>query len=186
MYIDLERIQKDEVKLSDDISKLETEKEKVAKKIELIDQTLQEFSDKIVELEKPIENRNDEQAKNKYDMRKPCKFNNRGYCSQKERCQFFHAETVCDIYRETGHCWKPICRERHPKTCWYSGECFRGESCRYLHHELSCEKCEKCATIRYHCEFCNKDFCERCTTDEAHTKNIYTNNEDPKCTNIHQ
>ena len=91
MYIDLERIQKDEVKLSDDISKLETEKEKVAKKIELIDQTLQEFSDKIVELEKPIENRNDEQAKNKYDMRKPCKFNNRGYCSQKERCQFFHA-----------------------------------------------------------------------------------------------
>ena len=115
MSIDLERIQKDEVKLSDDISKLETEKEKVAKKIELIDQTLQEFSDKIVELEKPIENRNDEQAKNKYDMRKPCKFNNRGYCSQKERCQFFHAETVCDIYRETGHCWKPICREDPPK-----------------------------------------------------------------------
>ena len=186
MSIDLEGIQKDEVKLSDDISKLETEKAKVARKIEIIDQTLQEFSDKIVELEKPIENRKDEQANNENDIRKPCKFNNRGYCRGKESCQFFHAETICVIYRETGLCWKPICRERHPKTCRYSGECYRGESCRYLHHELSCDKCEKFATFRYHCEFCNKDFCERCTSDEAHTNNIYINNENPKCSNIHQ
>ena len=43
------------------------------------------------------------------------------------------------------------------------------EHCRYL-HELSCYRCEQFSHTRCHCELCKKDFCERCTSDKAHTR----------------
>ena len=40
------------------------------------------------------------------EIKKTCKFNNKGYCRVKESCKFFHNDEVCE----------------------YDGKCFRGES----------------------------------------------------------
>ena len=119
---------------------------------------------------------------------KTCRFHNKGHCNQKESCPFFHGNTICEIFRETGACWKQVCRERHPKICWYGDKCFRQESCSFQHNNLiqSCDRCEQLSTKRYHCEFCAKSFCEKCTVEKAHESNIYSTSENPRCENIHQ
>ena len=122
------------------------------------------------------------------DIRKFCKFNNKGYCREKESCLFFHSDTVCEVYQATGVCWKLVCRKRHPKICRYGEKCYRGKSCVYLHLTIFCDRCEQMSCTRYYCEFCKKSFCESCTIEKAHVDNIYANIniEDPKCEHIHQ
>ena len=185
---DIEGLKRDEVKLSDEVSNLEAERNHVYKTINLIDETLQEIKIKFEEFKKQKDDEKIKLENENKNIRKPCKFNNKGYCRGKENFQFYHSERVCKIYEATGTCWKQSCRQRHPKICWYSKKCFRGESCRYLHYTSQCNRCEQMSCKTYHCEFCENSFCDKCIVEKAHINNIYENenNEDAKCEHIHQ
>jgi hypothetical protein len=122
---DIETLKKEEVELSDDVSELEAKQKQVDDKLSLIDQTLEEIKDKLEVSDKSDECKLDD--RDKY-IRKPCIFHSRGNCREGESCPFLHADKVCEIYKERGVCWKQVCRQRHPKTCWYGKRCFRGES----------------------------------------------------------
>ena len=146
------RLKKQENKLSEDVSKLETEKSQVLKKINLIDSNLEAIKGKI-ETEKvnhDVENPNVDTELND-DVRKQCKFNRRGYCRQQNDCEFFHSNKICEIYLDKGTCWKQDCRLRHPKPCRYGNWCFRGKSCLYLHSTSSCDRCENFSRNLYFC-----------------------------------
>ena len=167
---DIEVLKKDEVKLSDDVSKLEAEREQVANKILEIDETLEEIKNKIEVSKMRTDDENFEMESD--EKRKPCKYNSRGRCKEQDNCHFFHAETVCKVFKATGVCWKYNCRQRHPKTCWFGNRCFRGKSCSYLHHSSPCDRCEQLCDKRFYCEFCKDSFCDRCTAKDAHLNNI--------------
>jgi hypothetical protein len=47
------------------------------------------------------------------DIRKTCRFHNKVHCNKKDSGAFFHANTICEIFRETGACWKQVCREQN-------------------------------------------------------------------------
>ena len=121
---DIEGLKRDEVKLSDEVSNLEAERNHVYKTINLIDETLQEIKIKFEEFKKQKDDEKIKLENENKNIRKPCKFNNKGYCREKENCQFYHSERVCKIYEATGTCWKQSCRQRHPKICWYSKKYF--------------------------------------------------------------
>ena len=120
-------------------------------------------------------------------FRKQCKYDNKGYCRESPNCQFFHSDVICQVYKEKGTCWKQNCRERHPKVCRYADECFLGKQCRYFHHSLTCDRCDHFSYNLYICEFCTKSFCQNCSAEQAHYKNVHKdeNSESPKCENIH-
>ena len=108
---------------------------------------------------------------------KQCLFDRKGFCKAQSNCKFFHAENICEIYLTNKVCWKVKCRKRHPKVCRYftRGNCYRGETCSYLHetNDNSCNCCGHIPTNRYYCEFCDRNFCSNCTVEEAHSLNIY-------------
>ena len=180
---DIENLMKNEVKLSDIVSTLETERKHVTNNIHLIDIALSTVMDKLETLEVKV---NEEHESKESKERKVCAFHNRGYCKEKN-CPFCHADLVCQIYKNSVKCGKQNCRLRHPKISRYEFQCYRGESCRYLHHTLPCGRCESFSKKCYYCEFCKKSFCDSCTVDQAHIKNIYDNenSEHPNCKSIH-
>ena len=51
--------------------------------------------------------------------RKQCRHDNRGYCRKLNECNFFRSNSICELYLETGTCWRQICRNIHPKVCRY-------------------------------------------------------------------
>ena len=65
----------EEVELSDNVTHLETEPKYVTNKISLIDDTLEEMKMEIESLKKTV----DDQKEEKADLRKQCKFDNKGY-----------------------------------------------------------------------------------------------------------
>ena len=176
----IETLKKNEVQLSDDVSNLETERKHVANKINVIDIALSTVEGKIETFEKTVSYGPEN------DARKICAFHNKGYCRE-QNCPFFHADLICQIYKLSGKCWKQNCRLRHPKVCRYGFECYRGESCRYFHDTLPCGRCESYSQKHYYCEFCKRNFCDGCTVEQAHIKNIYDNenSEHPNCESIH-
>ena len=104
---------KEEVRLSDDVSHLETEQEQVTNKIRLIDNTLEEMKIEIETLKKPVVET--VETSDKENQRKQCKYDRKGYCKESENCLFAHSNEICEIYLEQGVCWKPNCYRRHPK-----------------------------------------------------------------------
>ena len=187
---EVEGLKKEEIKLSDDVTNLETEQRHVADKIGLIDDTLEGIKAEIEVLQKHIENDNSashrgDETDKRADLRKQCKFNRKGYCKESQ-CEFFHSDITCQVYKENRTCWKQNCRERHPKVCRYADKCYRGKLCRYFHYSLTCDRCESFSQNRYYCEFCAKNFCQNCTVKEAHAKNIDDENpENLSCKIIH-
>ena len=183
---DLENLKKDQVRLSDDVSNIEAESDVLNVKIETIDDAIKEIDKKIEAHEKLVEN--DEIVVNENSERKQCRYNNRGYCRQLSDCNFFHSNSICEVYLETGTCWRQICRQRHPKVCLYGSRCFRGKSCSYLHLDNLCDQCNHFSQKTYYCEFCTKNFCGNCTMEKAHITNIYDENSEanPTCVNIHK
>ena len=190
---EVEGLKKEEIKLSDDVTNLETEQRHVADKIGLIDDTLEGIKAEIEVLQKHIEN--DNSARNniqdepkEIDDRKHCRYNRRGYCRQQEGCPYYHTNEVCEAYVATGICCRQNCRLRHPKICRYGTQCYRGKRCQYLHYNSPCQRCENFSCKLYHCEFCDESFCENCTVEQAHSRNIYeeTISGLPSCANIHQ
>ena len=68
---------------------------------------------------------------------KKCRYFNRGYCKFGEKCMYYHASEICQVYAEEGTCLKHRCIKRHPKKCRYWSKhpegCRFGERCKYLH-----------------------------------------------------
>ena len=60
----------------------------------------------------------------------------------KYTCIYFHSDSICDLYLETGICWRQTCQARQPKVCRYSDKCYRGNKCRFLHFKPPCERCQ--------------------------------------------
>ena len=90
--------------------------------------------DKAGSIESPIENIV------KQGMKRKCRYNNRGHCRYRDRCKYYHSESICKIYLENKKCDDKSCMDRHPKVCKYwlknrSG-CLRKTSCDYLHVTL--------------------------------------------------
>ena len=185
---EIENLKREEVKLSDDVTHLETEHEHVTNKISLIDDTLEEMKVEIRALKKTVDEQKVDKTEENTDLRKQCKFDNKGYCRESKNCEFFHSNSICQVYIQNGTCWKQHCRERHPKVCRYEDKCFRGKLCRYFHRSLTCDRCDHFSCNLYYCEFCTKSFCQNCTVEQAHNKNVYEdeNLEYPKCESIHQ
>ena len=48
---------------------------------------------------------------------KKCRYYNRGFCKNRNKCCFGHANKICKIYEETGTCGDKKCSDRHPKLC---------------------------------------------------------------------
>ena len=172
----IEEFRKEKERICDDVCKIETERDLINKKIEVIDKTLERIDQKI-DANKKIDEAEELN-------RKRCRYDNLGFCRQAEGCPFLHANEICDIYLETGSCWRKVCHKRHPRVCRYGSRCYRGKSCRYLHFNDSCDRCNEFSQKVYFCEFCSKNFCEHCTTEKAHIENIYEvkSPENPSCT----
>jgi hypothetical protein len=68
-----------------------------------------------------------------------CKFYNRGYCKEKDSCEFVHPEETCQEFIDTGYCSAGrLCHGRHPHKCrfWQEGSCHRDSSCAFQHQEF--------------------------------------------------
>ena len=68
-----------------------------------------------------------------------CKYFSRGFCKQRETCQFIHPKSICESFLLESKCYSKNCPFRHPKNCRYwknSPEgCKRGSLCQYLHRD---------------------------------------------------
>ena len=182
-------------KHSDDVAKLEQEYDKTKMLLHVIDKSIVELDNKIIESNHIIDELKKEKAK---DETKQCIFDRTGFCREDDQCEFLHSEVICEIFLEKGLCPKQRCIKRHPKACRYfqRGFCKRGDECRYLHKTKipddqirsvdSCDRCRNISHQRYYCEFCRKDFCPNCTAEDAHDKNVYIQNQEtPSCSDIH-
>ena len=72
-----------------------------------------------------------------------CRYYNRGYCKEGQRCSFFHPTEDCQEYIYSGTCSQGRqCWQRHPQKCkyWLRGNCWREDACVYLHMEECAEK----------------------------------------------
>ena len=107
---DIENLKKDQVKISDDVTHLETEHDHVTKTIKSIDDALEnirkeiDVKDKHVDLEKA-----DANPDIKEEPRKQCKYDRKGYCRASDNCIYFPSNSICQIYLETGACWRETC-----------------------------------------------------------------------------
>ena len=61
-----------------------------------------------------------------------CKFQNSGYCKNKEKCLFRHVTEKCEQ-----KCDRKVCQKRHQKYCKFGVSCRRQNSCEYRHQNTS-------------------------------------------------
>ena len=104
MNEDIEGLKSDEVKLSDDVLNLESERTKVDNQIQLIDDALEEIKLQIDTFKKDDSEQN--KANENKESRKPCKYDKKGFWREADNYLFFHADAICEIYMQTGLCWK--------------------------------------------------------------------------------
>ena len=65
-----------------------------------------------------------------------CKWWNRGFCKEKERCQFSHLGEDCKEHLRSASCTTQGCKLRHRRKCRYwalKEGCHRGVECEYTH-----------------------------------------------------
>ena len=56
------------------------------------------------------------------NMKKKCKYFNKGHCKIKSDCKFSHPNEICQIYLAGEKCDQKSCNNRHPKVCkWLQG-----------------------------------------------------------------
>ena len=89
---DIEGLKKDTLKLSDDVSTLEAERNHVANTISSIDKALDEIKTEMETFEKQTDADKNKIGNVEKEIRKSCKFYNKGYCRRKESCQFLHSD----------------------------------------------------------------------------------------------
>ena len=66
-----------------------------------------------------------------------CKWWNRGYCQEKDKCSFFHPPEDCREHLNH-RCTSKGCNLSHRQTCMFfatEAGCHRGDLCAYLHQE---------------------------------------------------
>ena len=71
-----------------------------------------------------------------------CRYWNRGFCREKEKCCFVQKKDDCKTYMNTGKCEDRRCEGRHCKSCRYfknESGCYRKDLCQYLHSSRSKE-----------------------------------------------
>ena len=116
----------------------------IQEKYDKVCMVVRELSEVIKHLEQKImeiEHHQEESRKVKVPRR--CKFFNSGFCKERENCCFEHPESLCQTYLRTSKCQSfRSCPHRHPKVCryWKNGECFRGQSCSYIHQKFEKEE----------------------------------------------
>ena len=74
-----------------------------------------------------------------FKIKQRCKWWNRGYCREGERCLYDHSVGDCEEHYLNGVCNSQACHLRHRRACkyWKSDKgCFRGNVCEYLHSKL--------------------------------------------------
>ena len=66
-----------------------------------------------------------------------CRYDQTGFCIQREQCSYFHTSQVCAEFVVNGYCSQLVCCKRRPKYCRniMQEECFWGQNCKYLHKE---------------------------------------------------
>ena len=72
-----------------------------------------------------------------------CKYYNKGFCKEGNRCEFFHPQDNCQEFECSGQCSKgSSCKLRHPQKCryWLRGDCWRLGTYVYLHKEEDFDK----------------------------------------------
>ena len=70
------------------------------------------------------------------DIKGTCKYQNRGYCRNRERCRYDHPKEDCDVFMLNRVCRIQLCHLRHRRTCkyWKTEKCcFRGSFCQYFY-----------------------------------------------------
>ena len=87
MLKDIEELRKEQGRLCDDVSEIETECDLLAKKIEVIDNTIEKINKQIDAYDKLNDTEEFERNQSRVD--------NMGYCRQSESCNFFHAPRIC-------------------------------------------------------------------------------------------
>ena len=98
--------------ISDTITVLQAEHGVIADRIKVIDEALEAINTNIDELKnKPVEIDVTDVKEEKENDKKQCRYDKQGYCREKNRCPFYHADSVCAIYLSNGICWKRGCRD---------------------------------------------------------------------------
>ena len=83
-----------------------------------------------------------------------CKYNNRGYCRNKQKCKYLHSNIVCEKHIKGEVCENNHCSLRHPRKCLLfrmKSGCRFGLSCQYIHENNDKEKSEQ---IKFQCIAC--------------------------------
>ena len=141
----------------------------------VIDEIIVANSDAIKRMDKEIREINKKQIEDKskidatdevigegvkaMQVRKKCKYKNRGFCKYKTKCRFVHPDKVCEIYLEKGTCDQRECSYRHPKSCkWLesNGGCRRKDDCDYSHKIKPAQK----EVERFDCVSCKHTWSE--------------------------
>ena len=126
------------VKSSDDIALMQKVKNENSRAIRMLESKIEtldkEIQKKLKELPQNEEKIDKEEPTKNEEIKKICKFYNKGYCSYKKRCRYVHPKNVCEIFLRDGKCLKSCCFYRHPRTCKYYGRgCRQSGWCDYLH-----------------------------------------------------
>ena len=119
------------VKNTDDIALMKKTKGENMSAIKLLESKIDYFDNEIAKIVKEKL-----QSKEQNTTKKTCKYFNRGFCNNFKNCEFYHSETICELFQKNRICLKQNCQDRHPKPCryWIRGDCQRGEKCAYYHN----------------------------------------------------
>ena len=136
----------------------------------------------------------DTKEKVSIDEIRKCSYHDRGFCRSQAECSFYHPKNSCAQFEEEGVCSKRYCRDRHQRLCkyWKRGFCYRGDLCQFSHRHIKnifmkyCEKCCNPEVNLYYCNFCEKNFCSKCTLEEAHDENYMATTDITQCKQIHE
>ena len=86
---------------------------------------------------KTLEDKNNgEKVTNEGPKHSKCRYWNRGYCREGEKCKYIHPKEDCKTQQDKGKCEDRQCEQRHRRYCrYYNSEsgCYRGDKCHYLH-----------------------------------------------------
>ena len=118
----------------------------IVEKYNKVCHVVHELASIIKQLEHKIGEIGKKQETEQIKVPKRCKFFNKGYCKQGERCSFVHPSKICPQHLESGKCIDfRSCLDRHPQECrfWKETTCYRGGTCLYLHKKVADKEEEK-------------------------------------------
>ena len=79
---------------------LNQRQKKTCNQLGLIDDTLEKMKLEIKILQKHADDQKVDKKAEESDVRKQCRFDNKGYCRESQNCQFSHSDTIRQVYLE--------------------------------------------------------------------------------------